>query len=227
MSRYVHYEIDALKGTMVALGAVVEDRIAQTIAALMRRDVDLARDIAEGDTDINDMEVDIEGECLRLLALYQPVAIDLCLVVAVLKINSDLERMADLVALMARRVVNLATVQSVLLPSRLEDMASATHAMVQQSLQAFEQEDTALAQHVRDTDSAIDAHSRSLYELLCHQIHAGPESHASVMNLLMVTQHLERIAAHATHIAEDVIYLVEGTIVRHQSAASNASTSRG
>jgi len=220
MSRYFHQEIECLKDTMVAVGALVEDRIAQAITAIMRRDVDVAHEIAEGDADINDMEVDVEAECLRLLARYHPVANDLRLVIAVLKINNDLERMADLAAAMAKRAVNLATAQAIQIPSLLEDMASASQAMVQQSLQTFQQGNAALAQQVRDAGPAIDAYSRRLYALIYDQIHSDPEQSAPLMNVLAATQHLERIADYATNVAEDVIYMVAGRIVRHQSAAS-------
>jgi len=183
MSQYFHHEIDCLKDTMVAVGALVEDCIAQAITAILRRDVDLAHEIAAGDADINDMEVDVEAECLRLLARYHPVATDLRLVIAVLKINNDLERMADLAAAIAKRAVNLATAQAIQIPSLLEDMASASQAMVQQSLQAFQQGNAALAQQVRDADAAIDAYSRRLYALIYDQIHSDPEQSAPLMHV--------------------------------------------
>ena len=138
-------EIETLKKKILAVGAVVEERISQAITAVVKRDAALAQQVAEGDDEIDEMEVEVEEDCLKILALYQPVAIDLRFVVAVLKMNNDLERMADTAVNIARRAEYLASQPQVDLPPNFTDMTQKVQTMVKQSLDALVQSDTALA----------------------------------------------------------------------------------
>src|SRR5215831_11127413 len=139
MSQHFLREIEALKKKILTVGAVVEERIAQAITAVVKHDAVLAQQVAEGDDEIDEMEVEVEEDCLKILALYQPVAIDLRFVIAVLKMNNDLERMADTAVNIARRAEYLAQYPYMDLPPSLAEMTQKVQAMVQQSLDALVQ----------------------------------------------------------------------------------------
>jgi phosphate transport system protein len=163
------------------------------------------------------MEVELEEECLKVLALHQPVAIDLRFIIAVLKINNDLERIGDLAANISERTVALAESDRIDPPFDFTAMAASTQQMLKGSLDCLVQMDTALAQHVLDLDDEVDAmHSRN-FQLIKDQIRRHPENLESLTHYLTVSRHLERIADLATNIAEDVYYMIEGEIVRHTS----------
>jgi phosphate transport system protein len=219
MSLHFQREIDLLKKKLLAVGAVVEESIARAIAAVMKHDAALAQQVAEGDVEVDRMEVDVEEECLKILALYQPVAVDLRFVIAVLKINNDLERMADLAVNIARRAEYLAGVPKVDVPSNLEDMARKAQMMVKHSLDAFVESDADLAREVCAADNEVDEHNRRMHVLIQDQIRANPKEVNRLLHLLSVSRHLERIADLATNVAEDVIYTVQGEIVRHRYRA--------
>lgn len=215
MSLHFQREIDMLKKKLLGVGSVVEESIAHAIAAVMKHDAALAQQVAVGDLEINQMEVDVEEECLKILALYQPVAVDLRFVVAVLKINNDLERMADHAVNIARRAEYLADLPKVDLPSALDGMARKTQTMVKNSLDAFVESDPELARQVCAADNEVDQLNRYMHVFIQDQIRANPEDVERLLHLLSVSRHLERIADLATNVAEDVIYTVQGEIVRH------------
>jgi phosphate transport system protein len=175
--------------------------------------------VAAGDVEVDHMEVDVEEDCLKILALYQPVAIDLRFVVAVLKINNDLERMADLAVNIARRAEYLASIPKHDVPPNLEEMARKTQEMVKHCLDAFVDGDVAVAREVCAADHDVDQLNRDMHVLIQDQIRATPEDVERLIHTLSVSRHLERIADLATNIAEDVIYTVGGEIVRHRVVA--------
>jgi phosphate transport system protein len=210
MAKQLPRQIDALKQKILFVGTLVEEAIAKAIQALNTRDKNLARTV------IDRMEVDVEEECLKVLAMYQPVAADLRFVVAVLKINNDLERMGDLARNIAKRVVFLAEQEGLHeLPIDYRPMAAQVKSMVKDSLDALVNSDTALAQKIRKDDDEVDAQRRTIERQIEAQINAHPEQANGLMRFSSVARHLERIADMATNIAEDVIYMVEGEIVRH------------
>lgn len=219
MSLNFQREIDVLKKKLLAVGSVVEESIARAITAVVKHDAALAQQVAAGDFEIDQMEVDVEEECLKILALYQPVAVDLRFVIAVMKINNDLERMADLAVNIARRAEYLADVPKVDLPVALEDMARKAQAMVKNSLDAFVDSDAELARQVCAADNEVDQHNRYMHVFIQDQIRAHAEDVERLLHLLSVSRHLERIADLATNVAEDVIYTVQGEIVRHRFRA--------
>lgn len=219
MSQHFLREIEHLKKKLLVVGAKVEESIAKAIAAVVKRDAKLALEVVQGDEEIDQMEVDVEEDCLKILALHQPVAIDLRLVVAVLKINNDLERMADHAVNIARRAEYLATYSAVELPADLELMLHKTQTMVRQSLDALVNQDTTLARKVCRDDEEVDQLNRQMHTLIQDRIRADPERVEQLIHQLSVSRQLERIADLATNVAEDVIYTVEGEIIRHQTAA--------
>jgi phosphate transport system protein len=219
MSIHFLREIEHLKKKILAVSSVVEESIARSIAAVMKHDAALARQVAEGDDEINEMEVDVEEECLKILALYQPVAVDLRFVVAVLKINNDLERMGDHAVNIADRAAYLATFPKLDVPPELDEMARRTQTMVKHSLDALVESDTELARQVCAADQEIDQYNRTMHVLIQDQMRSNPDQIERLLHLLSVSRHLERIADLATNVAEDVIYTVEGAIVRHRVAS--------
>jgi phosphate transport system protein len=166
--------------------------------------------------EIDQMEVDLEEDCLKLLALYQPVASDLRYIIAVLKINNDLERIADLAVNICERAEFLATQKNLPIPFDFTAMSEKTKSMVKRSLDALVNLDATLATEVRMCDDEVDDLHRDMYTKFEDEVRKNPQDIGILLHYLGVSRALERIADHATNIAEDVIYLSQGKIVRHQ-----------
>jgi phosphate transport system protein len=211
----LHKEIQRLKQQMLFLGALIEERVNLAVKAVDTRDLALAQRVIEGDNEIDQMEVDLEEECLKVLALHQPVAIDLRMIIAVLKINNDLERVGDLGADIAERGVFFATHPPVDWPFDFPLMAKKVQHMLQQSLDALVNLDLDIAQAVLKADDVVDDMHGKVFQQVTTSIQATPIQVEYFLNYLSVSRYLERMADHVTNIAEDVIYLVEGEIVRH------------
>lgn len=220
MTIHFQREIDHLKKKIVAISAVVEESISGAITAVMKHDSALARQVVEGDGKINRMEISVEEECLKILALHQPVAIDLRFVVSVLKMNKDLERMADLACNIGKRAEYLADMPKFDIPVLLEKMSLQTQEMVKHSLDSLVDSDVAMARQVLTADAEVDQYYRQMYVFIQDQIRENPDDVERLINFLSVSRHLERIADLATNLAEDVIYTVEGEIVRHRNSRS-------
>ena len=176
---------------------------------------DLAEQVVDDDRIIDEREVEIEEECLKLLALHQPVAEDLRFIAAVMKINNDLERMGDSAVGIARRSLHYAQRKPIALPEELKKMTIIANTMVEQSLKAFVERDTALARAVCKKDDEADQLQASILKDLKNVMKTDSESISVALDLFTITRRLERIADLATNISEDVIYMVEGHIVRH------------
>ena len=217
MSKHLEREIESLKKLILALSATVEDNVYKAVRSLTERDSALAEEIIKSDVAVDQTEVAIEEECLKVLALNQPVAGDLRFLVAILKINNDLERMGDLAVNIAERAMFLATREKPDVPLDLPLMAEKTKAMMKKSLDSLMKQDTTLAYEVLATDDEIDAMNREMYRQIQAAIRRKPEQLESFIHLLSCSRHLERIADHATNIAEDVIYMIDGVIVRHRA----------
>ena len=218
MTRHIERQIDQLKQKILFVGTLVEEAISKAITALINRDIALAQRVMTSDAEIDRMEVEVEEECLKILALYQPVAADLRFVVSALKINNDLERMGDLAKNIAKRVGQLARGQQIDLPPEIRTMAMQAQEMVKESLDAVVNGDTALARHVREQDDAVDEGRQRIRERVLRGITETPEIAESLMRINSVSKHIERLADMATNIAADVIYMVEGEIVRHRAS---------
>jgi phosphate transport system protein len=215
--KHLQREIENLKKMILALGAKVEENVYSAVRSLAERNRELAETIIDGDTEVDQIEVDIEEECLKVLALYQPVAGDLRLIVSFLKINSDLERIGDLAVNIAERAFFLATRDRPDIPLDFMKMVDKTREMLRKSLDALVNRDAATAHEVMRADDEVDAINREMYVLIQDAIRKKPEQVERLVHLLSSSRHLERIADHATNIAEDVIYMVEGEIVRHHA----------
>ncbi|MEJ2704009.1 MAG: phosphate signaling complex protein PhoU [Sedimentisphaerales bacterium] len=217
MAKHLQREIENLKKKILSLGARVEVAVHEAIRSILERDAALARKIIDDDIQIDQTEVEVEEECLKILALHQPVAIDLRFIVAVLKINNDLERIGDLAVNIAERSSFLASQVPVSLSFDFAEMSEKTEAMLNMSLDALVNLSSELAHRVCSNDDTIDAMNREVYLRVQESIPRHPEQMTSLIHLLSVSRHLERIADHATNIAEDVIYMIDGQIIRHKA----------
>lgn len=217
MTIHMKSEIDKLKQKLLALSSRVEEQLWLSIKSLKERDEQMARRVIDHDFEIDQDEVDIEEECLKILALYQPVAADLRFIVTAFKINNDLERIADLSVNIAERSEFLARHEPVDTPFDFDQMAEKTQSMLRDSIEALIHLDCVQAYRVCRRDDEVDAINKEMYDQVKHGILANPEHIESFIHLLSVSRHLERIGDHATNIAEDVIYMVEGRIIRHKT----------
>ncbi|PHX98884.1 MAG: phosphate transport system regulatory protein PhoU [Planctomycetaceae bacterium] len=218
MTRHIERQIEHLKQKILLLGTLVEEAISKSITALINRDASLAQRVMASDDEIDRMEVEVEEECLKMLALYQPVAADLRFVVAALKINNDLERMGDLAKNIAKRVSQLCNGEPCELPPEIRTMAMKSQEMVKHCLDAVVNADPSLARQVREEDDAVDQARGHIRRKILQGIKSQPEKLETLLRINSVSKHIERIADMATNIAEDVIYMVEGDIVRHRSS---------
>jgi len=216
VKRHFDRELEHLKARLLHMGAAVEDLIARSIQALMDRDAKLAQESIRIEGEIDQQEIQIEEECLKLLALYQPVAGDLRFVTAVLKINNDLERMGDLGRHIAERALVLSQHNEVRLPVDLRNMAAAAQRMVRTALDALVNQDSEAAMRVIHADSEIDEYHQDMFPLIAAQMRTHPDTIEVLLHVLSASRHLERISDYATNIAEDVVYLVRGEIIRHR-----------
>ena len=217
MSVHLQREITNLKKSILSLGAIVEERVWQAVKAVSERDHDLAKSIIEADIEIDRIEVEIEEDSLKILALHQPVAVDLRFVVAVLKINNDLERIGDLASNIANIALRMANQNRIEMPPEFPVIAEKTQAMLKNSLDALVNLDEDLAQGVRVDDDEVDSINRTIYDYVKDNIRKDLNSLDAMIYLRGVSKNLERIADLATNIAEDVIYTCRGEIVRHKT----------
>ncbi|HUU27646.1 MAG TPA: phosphate signaling complex protein PhoU [archaeon] len=216
MSLHFQREIEKLKRKLLSLSTLVEENVYRAVKAVVEKNSALAQKAIDADFEIDHLEVDVEEDCLKILALYQPVAVDLRFIVAVLKMNNDLERIGDEAVNVAERAVYLATSGNVGIPFDLQGMAEKAQAMLKNSLDALVNRDTSLARKVCAADDEVDDINRQMYDKVKERIAGGKGDINAFLHLLSISRHVERIADLATNIAEDVIYMVEGVIVRHR-----------
>ena len=222
MSKHLERDLENLQRDILAMGTAVEEAIDKATRALRERDAELAREVIDSDGHIDQQENHVDEECLKILALHQPVATDLRRIAAILLINVDLERMADLAVDIAERAAELAGPPFIPVPEQLQRMTDLTILMVKDCLNAFVTLDTHQARRVVRLDDEVDRLNAAIIQELIETMRQDPEFIEPGLSLFSATRHLERIADHATNIAEDVVYLVEGEIVRHRPAAVQA-----
>jgi len=215
MSVHLQREIERLKKNLLALCALVEEQVQMAVRALLERDPELARRVEHRDLEIDHREVEVEEECLKALALHQPVASDLRFIVSAMKMNSDLERIGDLAVNIAHKAVTVAGQASMAIPFDLAAMWQKTQRMLRDSLDALVNLDARLAHDVCARDNEVDQLKHENRRTAERLMQENPAQIPVLLNLLAVSRNLERIADHATNIAEDVIYMVEGRIIRH------------
>jgi phosphate transport system protein len=216
-ARHFQAGIDDLKRELSAQGTAVAERLAKAVRGLAQRDIHALDEVAIGDGDINARQMAIDDRAFKLLALQQPVAVDLRIIVASIKVNSDLERIGDLavnIAEAGRRYFDYGAVPEQELVPRLADAAQA---MLQWAWEAFVHGNLGLAQSVLERDDSLDSLRDQAFRRLADTMASNPACMASVLELMLVTRHLERIGDHATNIAEDVFFVVAGEDVRHHA----------
>jgi len=215
MTRHLQREVNKLKKQIIKLGKVVGENLDDAICSVKTHDVKLSRKVIDSDTEIDSMEVEIEEECLKLMALHQPVAIDLRFIVAALKMNNDLERIGDLAVNIAEQTETLSERKRVKVPFDFDTMSEKVQLMLRNSMKAMLDMDIALARQVCKADDEVDEIHVGMYTKVQEVIGKHPGWTDYLIRYLSVSRYLERIADHATNIAEDVIYLVDGEITRH------------
>lgn len=220
MAFHMRREIKTLKKMILALSAMVEESVQQGVLALLKRDGKLAEAVISQGDQVNQMEVDLEEEVLKILALHQPVAGDLRYLVAVLKINNDLERINDLAGNLAERALRLMeSGTKIEAPFDIDRMSRLVQQMLKMALDALVNLDTKLASQVIGLDDEVDGLHRDGFEQVKARIRETPERLDDLISYLSVSRYLERIADLTTNIAEDVIYMTEGRIIRHHNQA--------
>ncbi len=214
MTLHLQKEIEKLRGMIQSLSGVVEEAFNKAVSAFIHKNVELAEEVIVGDERIDAMEIELEEECLKLLALHQPVAIDLRYVISCLKINNDLERIGDLAAKSAKRVKAVAASDASVDVDFL-DMMNRTREMLKKSLDSVLNMDCELAQAVCEADTQVDDLKKDAGQILTDVIRDDPENAGTYLQYLGLARDIERIADYATNIAEDVVYMIEGKIIRH------------
>jgi phosphate transport system protein len=215
MSKHLLRDLDHLKKEILFMGAMVEDAMNRAITAVIYRRAELAEQVMKGEDTVNMKEIAIEEDCLKILALHQPVAADLRFIVSMLKVNNTLERMGDVAVNIAERALYLASQDPVGTPLDFSDMVAKTRAMVRESLDSLINRDSLLARAVCRKDDEVDEINRQMFGLVQELIRRDPETADRALHMLSVSRHLERIADLATNIAEDVVFMVEGEIIKH------------
>ena len=212
-----HFESDlqGLKNRLLGMGALVEERVHQAVISLMERRQDLAERVAADDRDVNDLQIEIDDRALKLLALQQPMATDLRLITAAMKINADLERIGDQAVNIAENVLKLLPHPPLRAILNIARMAEIAEQMTRDSLDSFVRKDAALARSVLSRDDEVDQLKDHVFRVLLTYMMADPGTIERALGLILISRNLERIADHATNIAEDVIFLVEAKDVRH------------
>jgi phosphate transport system protein len=218
MDRHFDAELAHLRERLLAMAGLVEEAIGRAIHALVSRDAKLTQQVIQSDKPINMLEIEIDEFCLKLLALYQPEAKDLRFIAMALKINNDLERMGDQAVNIAERTQEL--LKEPLLKPLIDipRMAEVAQRMVKESLDAFVQQDVERARAVCRQDDEVDRYDDQIFRELLTYMMEDPKAITRSVNLILVSRHLERIADHATNIAEDVIYLAQGLTIKHHVA---------
>ena len=218
MQRHFHEELEALKQTLLAMGGLVEDQIRRVMTALLERDSELAQEVIDRDQQVNAYDVEVDEKCVELLALHQPAAGDLRFITTAMKIVTDLERIGDQAVNIAQRALELNQEPQLKPYIDLPRMAERSQRMVKESLDAFVARDTELARRVCAEDSEVDALKEQIFRELLTFMMGDARTIPRAIRLILISRFLERVADHATNIAEMVIYMVESKMVRHTLA---------
>ncbi|GMT42911.1 MAG: phosphate transport system regulatory protein PhoU [bacterium] len=215
MSKHLQRDMERLKKELLTMGSMVEETINKAIISLTDRRPGLAREVIDGDDFIDNKENEIEEECLKVLALHQPVAADLRFIVVVLRVNKDLERMCDLSVNIAERAIFLSANPQLNVSLDFPRMVEGVRKMVRESLNALIKRDTAIARNVLVMDDEIDDINRGMFVTLQNLMRENPDSIERAVHMLSASRHLERIADLSSNIAEEVVFMVDGERIRH------------
>ena len=219
-----HQELDELKHRILAMAGMSEQAIDLAVQAYSQRDLALCQRVLNNETAINRAEREVDEFAVDLLAMQQPMAIDLRFILAVIKINADLERVGDQAVNIAQRVMNMIELPVSELPVDIPAMAARVRSMVRDALRSFIEGDTNLAKHVLEADDEIDRLNHEAFSALSSYVQNRPDGAVQALDALSIARNLERVADHATNIAEDVIFWVRGADVRHGAGQSFAGS---
>jgi phosphate transport system protein len=211
-------ELEQLKARLLEMGGLAEDRVRSAVKALVDRDAAIVDVVLAGDAPINQLHIEIDGRCFRMLALHQPMAVDLRAIMSAVKINTDLERVGDLAINIAEAVLRYLGHPPVKELIDIPRMADIAQGMLRDALDAYVRRDTALAQAVLDEDDALDALKKQVFRELLTYMLKDAQTIEPALDLILISRHLERIGDHATNIAEDVIFMVSARDVRHHAS---------
>jgi phosphate transport system protein len=215
VTKHLQRDLEVLKKQLLTMGGMVEQATDLAISAVVDRRKDLAEQVLKGDDEIDRKELEVEDECLKMLALHQPVATDLRFIITVLKVNNDLERMGDLAKNIAERAAILCDQPPLAAARQFRRMAERVRNMVHECIDALVERDVEMARRVCLEDREVDEENRLRFADLQQEMKSDPATVERAVSLLSVSRHLERIADHATNVAEDVVFLVDGEVIRH------------
>lgn len=221
MSLHLQKEISRLQRKLTTLGTMVEESLLKCFRAIEQSSRTVSNEIIQEDESIDSLELEVEEDCLKLLALHQPVAADLRYIIAVLKINNDLERIGDLCVNIAERVQSLSALPKEQIPFDYHTMVSEVQSMLKDCLDSLIHMDSRLAYKAMRTDNKVDMINREMYERVKENIRNSPKSLDNMLHYLSISRHLERIGDSAVNIAEDVIYMIDGEIIRHKDVTKS------
>ena len=217
MTIHLIHDIEHLHEEVVRMCSLVEGMIHRAVDGLQSPGHELVEELSSADDDIDQMDVQIEEDCLKILALHQPVALDLRRIATVMKISGELERVADLAVNIAERGAGLAGNDKVVVPDQLQEMSRTALAMLYGSIDSYVELDSRKAREILEQDDIVDRLNADIIGELQDAMRASPDHVKPALHLFSATRHIERVADHATNIAEDVVFMVEGDIIRHQS----------
>ena len=215
MTKHLLRDLEKLADDLVHMTAATESALGRALESILTRDVELARAVVEGDVEIDRLEVLLEEDALKILALHVPVAGDLRFVVTAIKMNHDLERIADIAANIAKRTIEMTKMPPVPPPEQFDVMAQRTRTMLREAILSLVRRDPAMAKRVCEEDDEVDDLNRTILAALEERLKREPENVPALLRWVSSVRNLERIADGATNVAEDVIYLEEGEIIRH------------
>ena len=215
MARHFELELDQLRTMLIRMGSLVEEQIDCSVKAIVDGDESLAALVIERDKKVDEYDNSIDQQCIRIFALTQPVAVDLRLLMAALKINNELERIGDLAVNLAERVKALLPYKAFVRDTQLKEMAQSAREMVKSAIDSFVNNDPNLAKKVLESDDTIDSIDRDMFALMVKTMKKSSELIEPAVHMVILSRHIERLADHATNIAEDVIFLVNARIIKH------------
>jgi len=217
MPRHFEMELDQLRTMLIRMGSLVEEQIDCGVKSIIDGDESLSALVIERDKKVDEYDNAIDQQCMRIFALTQPVAVDLRLLMAALKINNELERIGDIAVNLAERVKALVPFRAFVKETRLSEMATAAREMVKAAIDSFVNNDPGLAKKVLTSDDVIDSIDRQMFELMVGKMKGSKDLIEPAVHVVILSRHLERLADHATNIAEDVIFLVNARIIKHNA----------
>jgi phosphate transport system protein len=217
MRRHFEEQLDQLRTNLIKMGSLVDEQIDFSIKALDEGNIELARIVIERDAKVDEFDILIDGQCERIFAVTQPVAVDLRLLMSALKMNNELERIGDIAKNIAERVFSLREHSNLVHRTRIFEMAEAARQMVKAAIDAFVNNDPVLARKVCVNDDTVDTLDREIFQSLVLEMKNTPENIEPAAHIMILSRHIERLADHATNIAEDVIFLTDAKIIKHHA----------